>query len=90
MVYISEDGRVLESNPWSFSKIYSLFAGFFFMILMFFRTLINPDITKHGDQYSRDYRPGSGPPRPPSRRIGRPYTGETHNVPGGCRSCARQ
>ncbi|KOX71871.1 hypothetical protein WN51_03016 [Melipona quadrifasciata] len=37
-----------------------------------------------------DYRPGSGPPRPPTRRLGRPNTGDTINIPfGGCSSCAR-
>ncbi|KOC67453.1 hypothetical protein WH47_11632 [Habropoda laboriosa] len=29
------------------------------------------------------------PPRPPTRRLGRPNTGDTVNIPfGGCRSCA--
>lgn len=60
------------------------------MIIMFFKTLINPNMNKYGSEYTRDYRPGSGPPRPPTRRLGRPNTGHTVDIPfGGCSSCAR-
>lgn len=89
MVYISNDGNVLESTPWSLKRVYQFFTGIIYMVIMFFRTLVNPDMNKHGSEYTRDYRPGSGPPRPPMRRLGRPNTGNTVDVPFGCKSCAR-
>ncbi|XP_034175759.2 selenoprotein K isoform X1 [Osmia lignaria lignaria] len=89
MVYISDDGKVLDTTPLHL-KVFRFFTGIIYMVVMFFRTLINPDMNKHGSEYTRDYRPGSGPPRPPTRRLGRPNTGNTIDAPfGGCRSCAR-
>ncbi|CAK9797249.1 Selenoprotein K [Anthophora quadrimaculata] len=88
MVYISNEGSILESTPLHL-KVFRFFTGIIYMVFMFFKTLVNPDMNKHGKDYTRDYRPGSGPPRPPTRRLGRLNTGETVNIPfGGCRSCA--
>ncbi|KAK1121131.1 hypothetical protein K0M31_010444 [Melipona bicolor] len=89
MVYVSNDGNVLYNTP-LYLKAFRFFTGIIFMVIMFFKTLINPNMNKYGNEYTRDYRPGSGPPRPPTRRLGRPNTGDTINIPfGGCSSCAR-
>ncbi|XP_076248471.1 selenoprotein K [Calliopsis andreniformis] len=89
MVYISDDGSVLNDTPWSLKRVFGFFTGIIYMIIMFFKTLVNPDMNKHGSGYTRDYRPGFGPPRPPTRRLGRPNMGDTMHIPfGGCRSCA--
>jgi len=67
MVYVTGDGRVLESRPWSFAAIVDMFWGFINVVVLFFRTLINPDSSKKGDNATKDYRrpgrpgPGSGP-----------------------------
>ncbi|XP_015434524.1 PREDICTED: selenoprotein K-like [Dufourea novaeangliae] len=88
MAYIS-GGEVLDSTPWNLKRIFGIFTGIIYMIIMFFKTMINPDMNKYGSGYTRDYRPGSGPPRPPTRRLGRPNTGDNMNIPfGGCSSCA--
>lgn len=72
MVYIAGDGRVLESRPWSFAAFTDLFWGFVNVIVLFFRTLINPDSNAKGDRYTTDYRStgGRGPPPGPRRRFG--------------------
>ncbi|XP_017763778.1 PREDICTED: selenoprotein K-like [Eufriesea mexicana] len=87
MVYVSSAGNVLGDTP-LYLKVYRFFTHVILMVIVFFKTLINPDMNKYGSEYTRDYRPGSGPPRPPTRRIGRPNTGHTIDIPiGGCRSC---
>ncbi|XP_006624542.1 selenoprotein K-like [Apis dorsata] len=89
MVYVLNDGSVLCSTP-LYLKVFRFFTGIIFMIIMFFKTLINPNMNKYGNEYTRDYRPGFGPPRPPTRRLGRPNTGNIIDIPfGGCRSCTR-
>ncbi|XP_011053024.1 PREDICTED: selenoprotein K-like [Acromyrmex echinatior] len=90
MVYVTDDGDVVKSAPWGLRRIFGFFTGVIYMIIMFFQTLINPGMNRSGNQYSRDYRPGSGP-RPPMRRLGRPNTGNNVDIPffGGCSSCAR-
>ncbi|GLG95863.1 Selenoprotein K [Gryllus bimaculatus] len=70
MVYIASDGSIREGAPWGLSRLFAFFWAFFNAIIMFFKTLINPDYNKHGNQYTRDYKPGNGPPRPPRRRMG--------------------
>ncbi|KAG7211452.1 hypothetical protein KM043_010735 [Ampulex compressa] len=88
MVYITNDGNVLQTEPWGLKRIFGIFSGVIYMVVMFFRTLVNPSMSGRANDNSRDFRPGSGPPRPP-RRLGRPNTGPTVNIPfGGCRSCA--
>ena len=74
MAYITGDGRVLESRPWSLAAFIDMFWGFINVVILFFRTLINPDSTKKGDNASTDYRrpgrpgPGSGPGHGPNVR----------------------
>ncbi|XP_020293991.1 selenoprotein K-like [Pseudomyrmex gracilis] len=89
MAYVTGDGDLVQSAPWGLKRIFGFFTGVLYMIIMFFQTLISPDMNRagSGSGYTRDYRPGSGPPRPP-RRLGRPNTGNNVNVPFfGCRSC---
>ncbi|XP_023720684.1 selenoprotein K-like [Cryptotermes secundus] len=71
MVHISSSGTVQDRPPWSLSRLIALFWSFLNFIFMFFKTLVNPDLNRYGDRYTRDYRPGPGPPRPPTRRMGR-------------------
>ncbi|XP_047490254.1 selenoprotein K-like [Penaeus chinensis] len=77
MPYISSSGNIGGDQGWSLSKIPNLFWGLVNFIVLFFQTLINPDLTKRGDGYSSSYgAPGRGPPPgPPSRRIGRIHRG---------------
>ncbi|XP_033222872.1 uncharacterized protein LOC117176719 [Belonocnema kinseyi] len=83
MVHISGDGQLVQSRPWSLTR----FLGEIYNVIsLYFSTLISPSTNRHGNRYSRDYRPGSGP-LPPSRRIGRINNTPSVNVPGGCRSC---
>ncbi|XP_012233557.1 selenoprotein K [Linepithema humile] len=91
MVYVTGDGNVVNSTPWGLRRVFGLFTGAFYMIIMFFQTLISPGTNRVEGQNSRgDFRPGSGP-RPPPRRLGRPNTGNNVDIPffGGCSSCAR-
>lgn len=87
MVYILKDGEVAQSTPF-LKKVLSFFTGIIYMVILFFKTLVNPDMNKYGSDYTRNYRLGSGA-QPPSRRLGRPNTGGSVPMPfGGCRSCA--
>ncbi|XP_043286329.1 selenoprotein K-like [Venturia canescens] len=88
MTYVAGDGSLVERTPWSLGSLFGLIFGFFHGIGMFFNTLIRPKSNKYGDRYTRDYRPGSGPPRPPTRRMGGLNLGPSVSVPGGCSSCA--
>ncbi|XP_041987173.1 selenoprotein K-like isoform X2 [Aricia agestis] len=68
MVYINKDGAVVERNPFN---IFGWFWGAINFIYLFFQTLISPSYSKHGDKYVQDFRPpGSGPPKPPSKKFG--------------------
>merc|ERR1712122_343212 len=73
MAYITSDGRVLESRPFSLASITDFFWGFINFFALFFRTLINPQANSKGEGYSTDYRStgGRGPPPGggPRRRI---------------------
>ena len=74
MVYINNDGRVMQSRPWSFGAVSDMFWGFINLIVLFFQTLINPGLTSKGDNHRTDYRStgGRGPPPGggPRRRMG--------------------
>ncbi|XP_048005709.1 selenoprotein K-like [Leguminivora glycinivorella] len=83
MPYISSDGQV-GKRPFSLYGIFWAIVNFFYL---FYMTLINADYNKHGEKYTREYRsPGSGPPRPPSRRFGGFNSGSGPAPPpaGGC------
>lgn len=73
MPYVSNDGTVVESRDWSllsFGAIPELFWGAVEFVSLFFRTLINPNTTRRGSNYSTEYRAGSQrPPAAPQRRI---------------------
>lgn len=49
-----------------------MFWGLINFVVLFFQTLINPDLTKRGTGYTSNYSaPGRGPPPgPPRRRMG--------------------
>merc|ERR1712001_225260 len=66
MVYVMGDGRVVESRPWSFGAITDMFWGFINVVVLFFRTLINPDSSSKGNNTSTDYRPSGRRPGPGS------------------------
>jgi len=73
MVYIDNQGRVLEAKPWGINSIGDLFWGIINFFSLFFRTLINPDANKKGDGFATDYRNPGGrgpPPSGPRRRFG--------------------
>ncbi|XP_052090626.1 selenoprotein K-like [Mytilus californianus] len=73
MVYVGQGGQMLDSrSPWRLSVIPELFWSIVNFFVLFFRTLINPSLSKEGSTYSRDYRSGGGggPPAPPRRRMG--------------------
>ena len=72
MVYIDNQGRVLQSKPFGLGSIADLFWGVVAFFSLFFRSLVNPDANSKGDKYTSDYRaPGRGPPPSgPRRRFG--------------------
>ncbi|XP_028574904.1 selenoprotein K isoform X2 [Podarcis muralis] len=75
MVYIS-NGQVLDSRsraPWSLSFITDFFWGIADFVVMFFQSIIHPDLTRRGytSTSSSRYDDGRGPPGIPRRRMGR-------------------
>ncbi|XP_034962233.1 selenoprotein K isoform X2 [Zootoca vivipara] len=75
MVYIS-NGQVLDSRsraPWSLSFITDFFWGIADFVVMFFQSIIHPDLTRRGytSSSSSRYDDGRGPPGIPRRRMGR-------------------
>ncbi|QQP35122.1 Selenoprotein Klike, partial [Caligus rogercresseyi] len=43
MVYITNDGQVLDSRPWSLASIKDSFWGLVQFVILFFSTLFQPD-----------------------------------------------
>lgn len=85
MVYVS-NGQVLDSrtqSPWRLSLLVDLFWGAVDFISLFFKTIINPDVSKNGASVSSRYGDGRGPPGPPGgrRRMGRITHGGGPNAP---------
>ncbi|XP_041459405.1 selenoprotein K-like isoform X2 [Lytechinus variegatus] len=80
MPYLSQNGQVMDSrSPWRLSFIPEFFWGIVNFIVLFFRTMISPELTSRGSGYTTDYRqgltsnrrgPGGPPPPPPRRRMG--------------------
>ncbi|XP_022299600.1 selenoprotein K-like [Crassostrea virginica] len=72
MVYVSSGGQVVDSqSPWRLSIIPEIFWGIINFVVLFFRTLVSPSMTKYGNTHTSDYRSGGGgPPPPPRRRMG--------------------
>ncbi|XP_066923037.1 selenoprotein K-like [Clytia hemisphaerica] len=74
MPYVSSSGEVGSSrSPWRISIISDTFWAIINFIVLFFQTMFSPNLTKHGSNYTSDYRPGDGPggPQNPRRRMGR-------------------
>ncbi|KAM9856185.1 selenoprotein K [Aulostomus maculatus] len=75
MVYVS-NGQVLDSrtqSPWRLSVLVDLFWGVVEFFGLFFKTIIQPDLTKAGNCGTSRFTDGRGPPGPPGgrRRMGR-------------------
>ncbi|XP_042310636.1 selenoprotein K isoform X2 [Sceloporus undulatus] len=74
MVYIS-NGQVLDSRsraPWSLSSITDFFWGIADFVVMFFQSIVHPDLRRgYSSSSSSRYDDGRGPPRFPHRRMGR-------------------
>ncbi|NXQ64507.1 SELK protein, partial [Anthoscopus minutus] len=75
MVYIS-NGQVLDNQsraPWSLSSITDFFWSIADFVVLFFQSIIQPDLRRRGytsSSYS-GYQDGRGPPAHPRRRMGR-------------------
>ncbi|KAM9657435.1 selenoprotein K [Morphnus guianensis] len=75
MVYIS-NGQVLDNQsraPWRLSSITDFFWSIADFVVLFFQSIIQPDLRRRGytsSSYS-GYNDGRGPPAHPRRRMGR-------------------
>uniref|UniRef100_A0A8D0HN07 Selenoprotein K n=1 Tax=Sphenodon punctatus TaxID=8508 RepID=A0A8D0HN07_SPHPU len=74
MVYIS-NGQVLDNGsraPWSFSSITDFFWGIADFVILFFQSILHPDLRRRGlaSSSSSRYDDGRGPPGLPRRRMG--------------------
>uniref|UniRef100_A0A913ZQ14 Selenoprotein K n=1 Tax=Patiria miniata TaxID=46514 RepID=A0A913ZQ14_PATMI len=76
MAYISE-GQMLESrSPWRLAFIGEMFWGIINFVILFFRTMVTPDLTSKGRGCTSSYQAGGGggrglgPPPGPRRRMG--------------------
>ncbi|CAN8186135.1 unnamed protein product [Coccothraustes coccothraustes] len=75
MVYIS-NGQVLDNQsraPWRLSSITDFFWSIADFVVLFFQSIIQPDLRRRGytsSSYS-GYHDGRGPPANPRRRMGR-------------------
>jgi hypothetical protein len=86
MPYVASDGNVLaarERSLFSLSAIPELFWDVVNFVTLFFRTIIDPNLTSRGANYTTSYRPGgSAQPAVPKRRIGGVNRGA--GAGGGC------
>ncbi|XP_067933491.1 selenoprotein K-like [Watersipora subatra] len=75
MVYVSR-GQVCQSRPWSLETLHEMLWGFINFIVLFFRTMVTPDLTSKGRNTESTYRAGNsgrgprGPPPGPRKRMG--------------------
>ncbi|CAF4667343.1 unnamed protein product [Rotaria sp. Silwood1] len=62
MVYVDNTGSVRDQRPiWTPSGLYYLIVSFFNFIILFFRSLVDPTLTKYGRNVeSTNYRTGGG------------------------------
>ncbi|CAF1617845.1 unnamed protein product [Rotaria sp. Silwood1] len=99
MVYVDNTGSVRDQRPiWTPSGLYYLIVSFFNFIILFFRSLVDPTLTKYGRNVeSTNYRTGGGGggggggrggrfDRPPNARPGRRMGG--FGGTGGGPGCA--
>ncbi|KAM9343917.1 selenoprotein K [Pholidichthys leucotaenia] len=75
MVYVS-NGQVLDNRtwaPWRLSFLVDLFWAAVEFIGLFFKTIIDPHLSKNGKHSSTSFSDGRDPPGPPGgrRRMGR-------------------
>jgi len=96
MPYISRDGTVHNRAPWSVEYFWGMICGFFALILMFLRTLVDPLLNIQGNGSGSNWRGGGGgggggsgnrrgppPGGLPRRPIGRINTLADCTIPGG-------
>ncbi|CAF4743675.1 selenoprotein K-like [Pieris napi] len=85
MVYVNSDGSIVDKAPFTSFKWFWGLLNFFYYL---FQTLVNPNFNKHGNKYVTDFRPpGSGPPKPPTRKyggFGPSSSGPSPPPTGGC------
>uniref|UniRef100_A0A8C8RNR8 Selenoprotein K n=1 Tax=Pelusios castaneus TaxID=367368 RepID=A0A8C8RNR8_9SAUR len=74
MVYIS-NGQVLDTQsraPWSLSFITDFFWGIADFVVLFFQSIVQPDLRRgYSSSSNSRYDDGRGPPGHPRRRMGR-------------------
>ncbi|CAK8690162.1 unnamed protein product [Clavelina lepadiformis] len=71
MPYVSSGGQLQGSrSPWRASILYDTFWSLIDFVVLFFRTMFQPDLTKRGNESRSNYssRPQGGPGFPGSRR----------------------
>ncbi|XP_049884925.1 selenoprotein K-like isoform X1 [Pectinophora gossypiella] len=67
MVYVKDDGTVVQQAPFS---VFGWFWGILNFFYLLFQTLINPNFNKHGDKYVRDFRPPGHPNHQRANSVG--------------------
>nr|XP_039251033.1 selenoprotein K-like [Styela clava] len=74
MPYVAGGQSLTQQSPWRVSIVYDLFWGLVNVVVLFFQTMIQPDLTSKGRGMDSSYssRPGTGPGGPggPRRRMG--------------------
>uniref|UniRef100_H2XU60 Selenoprotein K n=2 Tax=Ciona intestinalis TaxID=7719 RepID=H2XU60_CIOIN len=72
MVYVSAGGIQSQRSMWRVSFISESFWGLINFIVLFFKTMVQPDLTKHGRGLQSNYsaKPNGGDDSGPRRRMG--------------------
>jgi len=88
MVYVTSDGRVLQSRPWSLSTVTETFWQCVDFVTLFFRTLVGLGPQQGGSRSRSGNGGGSGPGGPGGpgrgvRRIGGISDIQDCSMPGG-------
>ncbi|CAG7836704.1 unnamed protein product [Allacma fusca] len=63
MAYVTSDGRVQQSRPWSLSRVVDLFFGIYSFVILFFRSLFHLDDPSPRGQYGSRGRSQTVPRR---------------------------